>query len=400
MLAWHLPINLNFLQKPKADLMHLFLSGVARRVAVSLLTLFSPIYIYQIGRNLGFPTGPSIIMVLAYFFLGGGVKLITFTISENLSQKIGFKHIIWASGIPFLIFIPAIIFASTYPYLLILAGISWGVHAGFFWWGYHGYFVKTEEKEHFGQSVGEANFLETTASVLAPISGALITNYLGFTPLFILSAAFLAASLVFLGKDHEKRQKRDIKFSEVLALIKKHKYISLSYIGSSAEGIIYTDIWPLFLFLFFGQVISLGAIVSAASLMAAGFSVALGGWVDRQGERRIVAVGAPLTTLAWILRILNKTFPFFVIADSIENFGARMVALPLNALTYKKAAEAEAAKAILFRETTLIIGAFIAILVLMVWISMGGNLAGSFILGAVFSTFPLLAIFKRKIHGK
>ena len=193
MLAWHLPINLNFLQKPKADLMHLFLSGVARRVAVSLLTLFSPIYIYQIGRNLGFPTGPSIIMVLSYFFLGGGVKLITFTISENLSQKIGFKHIIWASGIPFLIFIPAIIFASSYPYLLFLAGISWGVHAGFFWWGYHGYFVKTEEKKHFGQSVGEANLLETTASVLAPIGGALITNYLGFTPLFILSAVFLAA---------------------------------------------------------------------------------------------------------------------------------------------------------------------------------------------------------------
>ena len=400
MLVWHLPTNLNFLQKPKADLMHLFLSGVARRVAVSLLTLFPPIYIYQIGRNLGFPTGPSIIMVLLYFFLGGGVKLITFTISENLSQKIGFKHMMWASGIPFLIFIPAIIFASSYPYLLILAGISWGVHAGFFWWGYHGYFVKTEEKEHFGQSVGEANLLETTASVLAPIGGALITNYLGFSPLFILSAVFLAASLIFLGKDHEKRQKRDIKFSEVLSLIKKHQYISLSYIGSSAEGIIYTDIWPLFLFLFFGQVISLGAIVSIASLMAAGFSVLMGGWVDRQGVRRIVAFGAPLTTLAWILRIVNKTFPIFVIADSIENFGARMVALPLNALTYKKAAEAEAAKAILFRETTLIIGALIVILVLMVWIYIGGNLAGSFILAAFFSIFPLLAIFKRKIHGK
>ena len=66
----------------------------------------------------------------------------------------------------------------------------------------------------------------------------------------------------------------------------------------------------------------------------------------------------------------------------------------------EKAAEAEAAKAILFRETTLIIGALIVILVLMVWIYFGGNLAGSFILAAFFSIFPLLAIFKRKIHGK
>ncbi|MCH7730265.1 MFS transporter [Patescibacteria group bacterium] len=400
MLAWHLPINLNFFHRPKPDLMHLFLAGVARRVGVALLTLFSPIYIYQVTQGLGLAKSTSVILVLAYFFLILTTKLITFSISEDLSRKIGFKGIIWLSGIPFLVFIVSLVFASSYPYLFLLAAISWGIHAGFFWWGYHGYFIKTEDSEHFGQGVGEANFLETIASVLAPIVGALITTYFGFNTLFIFSGLFMIAGLLLLGKDHDKRQRRDIKFKEVLGLIRTHKSISLAYMGSSAESVLYSTIWPLFLFLFFGQVISLGAIVSVAALVASIFSIAVGDWVDRQGERTIIALGAPLSALSWILRILNKSFPVFIIADSLENFGQRMVNLPLNALTYKKALEAESAKAILFRETTMIMGALLVLLILIGWIYFGGNLTGGFVLAAIFSTFPLVAIFKKRIHDK
>lgn len=130
------------------------------------------------------------------------------------------------------------------------------------------------------------------------------------------------------------------------------------------------------------------------------FTLAAGKWVDRQGEKTIISLGVPLTTISWIMRIVQKSLPIFVVADSIWNFGYRMVALPLNALTYKKAIEGGSARAILFRETTFIIGASLSLLILMAWIYLGGDLTGSFVIAAISATLPLVAIFRRRIHDK
>ena len=398
MITWHFPTGFNFFYRPKPDLMHLFLSGMGRRVAVVLLSLFSSIYIHQVARSLGFAPALAIILVFLYFLLSVFTKLVSLVVSENLSQRIGFKGTIWASAIPFIVFIPSLVFAATRPYLFLLAAVSWGLHSGLFWWGYHGYFIKTGERHHFGQGVGEANLLETLAVALTPVAGAFLVSYLGFSALFITSGLFMFTSLILLGKHHDKRQRRDVKFVDVLELIKTHKSISLAYIGAGAETYIYFIAWPLFLFLLFGQVITLGLIVSLATLFAAAFAVIVGGWVDRLGEKKVVAIGAPLLSIAWIIRFVKKSLPAFVLADSIWKFGQRMLILPLNVLTYKKGLEAGTARALLFRETSLIIGQVVALLALIVIIYMGGDLSGSFVVAAIFSTLPLVSVIKHRIH--
>lgn len=400
MLTWHLPDNLNFFNYRKNELKPLLLSGAARRAAVTLISIFSPIYIYQIGQKYNLESRYAIIVVLLYYVLVLLSKIISLSFSENLSQKIGFKSMIWASFVPFVFFILSLIFTPLWPYLLIFAAIFWGIHAGFFWWGYHGYFIKEGDGDHFGLSIGEAGFLETIVAVLSPFLGALLVNFLGFSSLYIFSGVFMGIALLLLGKDHERRQKRDIKFSEVISLIRSHKSISFAYIGSSAEGVLYMVIWPLFLFRFFGQVVSLGAVVSVAVFAAAIFSLALGRWVDKQGERKIVSIGTPLVTLSWIIRIAQKSLPFFILADSIWNFGQRMVTLPLNALAYKKGVEGGAARAILFRETAITIGGLLSLTLLIVWMLYGGRLEGGFIVAAILSTLPLIAVFKKRLQNK
>lgn len=274
----------------------------------------------------------------------------------------------------------------------------WGIHAGLFWWGYHGYFVKTGESDRFGHSIGEARFLETLAGVLTPFVGAILVSFFGFGALYIFVGIIMLFSLALLGKDHDRRQKRDIKFLSVAKLMLTHKSVTLAYAGTGAETVIYMFVWPIFLFLFFGQVVGLGAVVSVSLLIAALFALAVGGWIDRQGERKIVAVGSPLLVLSWTLRMVKRSAPFFVLADSIWNFGQRMTVLPLIALTYKKALQAESAKAILFRETALIVGQVISLLILIIWVLGGGSLSGSFVLAAIFSTLPLMAVLTHKIH--
>jgi len=390
----------NFLNYRKNDLGPLLLSGAARKAAITFISVFSPIYIYEIGLKYQLDSRYAIIAVLLFYIILILTKVISLAISENLSQKIGFKHIIWVSSIPFVFFILSLVFASSYPYLLVLAAMFWGIHAGFFWWGYHGYFIKKGDDSHFGLNIGEAGFLETLVAVIFPFLGALIISFWGFNSLYVFSGVFMGIALLLLGKNHERRQRRDIKFSEVVFLLKSHKSISLAYIGAQAEGTLYTIIWPVFLFLFFGQVVSLGMVVSVAVFSAAIFSLVLGRWVDKQGERKIISIGTPLVTLSWIIRIVKKSLPGFIVADSISNFGQRMVGLPLNTLAYKKGTEGGAARAILFRETALAIGGLLSLVLLVVWMLCGGKLEDGFIIAAVLSTLPLVAVYKKRLLNK
>ena len=400
MLTWHLPSNFNFFNYRKNELKPLLLSGAARRVAVTLISIFSPIYIYQIGQKYNLESRYAIIVVLLYYVIAILSKIISLSFSENLSQKIGFKSMIWVSFVPFVLFILSLACASLWPYLFILAAIFWGLHVGFFWWGYHGYFIKEGDDNHFGGDIGKAVFLETLVAIASPFLGALLISFSGFNSLYIFSGVFMGAALLLLGKDHERKQRRDIRFSEVISLIQSHKSISLAYIGSSAETVLYMVIWPVFLFRFFGQVISLGAVVSVSVFFAAIFSLALGRWVDRQGERKIISIGVPLVTLSWVVRIIKRSLPFFILADSIWNFGQRMVNLPLNTLTYKKGVEGGVARAILFRETTITIGGLLSLILLIIWMSYGGRLEEGFIIAAVLSTLPLVAVYKKRLQNK
>jgi len=400
MLTWHLPSSLNQLYGQESDLYHLFWSRVGRKVSIILLQLFSPIYIFQIAQDLGLSIAVATTVVLGHYLLMFVSKFITLPISENLSQKIGFKGMILASAIPFFVYIPSMILAKSFPYLFIISAISFGIHSGFFWWGYHGYFTKTAEKYHLGRRVGESRLFETIASVITPFIGALIINFLGFTALFITSAVVVIVSLLLLGKDHDKRQKRDVRFFDVLKLVRKHKSVSLAYVGYGGEYIMYSAVWPLFLFLFFGQVISLGAIVSLSSLTAAAFAIFVGDWVDKQGERKAVSIGSPLVIISWIVRATGGSILPFVFADSIWNFGQRLVSIPLDALAYRKAQEAESAKAILFRMITVNAGVIVGLFLISVWVFFTGNLKGSFVIAAFIGALPLVAVFKKRIHDK
>ncbi len=400
MISWPVPDNLNFLTHKRDGLIPLFLSGVSRRVAAALLSLFSPIYIFQIMKNFGGEQRLAIMIVLLYYLIILFSKLLSLVVAENLSQKAGFKSMIWASFIPFVVFIISLVLTSSWPVLFLVAALAWGIHSGFFWWGYHGYFIKAGDEEYFGHSIGKAGFLETSALVLSPFLGAIAITIFGFNALFFLSGIFMILALFFLGKDHDKRQRRDIVFKDILSLIKSHKSISLAYIGSSAESILYLVVWPLFLFLFFGQVLSLGIIVSAAVFLAAVFSLVVGRWVDKQGERTIVSFGTPLVAISWIIRLVQKSLPAFIVADTLWNFGQKMVVLPLRTLTYKKAVEGGSARAILFRETTMTIGGVASLLLFAVWIFLGGGFDKGFIMAAVLSMLPLVAVFKKRLYDK
>lgn len=387
----------DYLYKPEKDLMHLFWSGVARRIAINFLAIFSAIYIYQLFLSLGYNDKTSIYFVLLFFSLIVIFKQAFFAISENLSQRVGFRGIIVFSLIPFAFLILSLVLSSNNPLLVFIAGALWGVHAGMFWWGHHGYFVKAADRGHFGAGLGEVEMLKTVASIIAPLTGALIIDFIGYNSIFIFSGIFMVISVLLLKDSGDFKQKHDVSYLDVLKIVLKHKSISLAYIFGGAEAIYYTVGWGLFLFLFFGDVLGLGAVLSISLLLSAIFGVFVGGKIDEQGERRVVTIGSPLFSIAWLLRAVSKTPALFVLADSLRHFSDKLVGMPLLELTYKKGVEDYVGKAILFRGIATGIGSLIGIVIIFVVVYLGIGLRGGFYAIAVMSLLPLVAIIRKRL---
>ncbi|KKQ42922.1 MAG: MFS family major facilitator transporter [Microgenomates group bacterium GW2011_GWC1_37_8] len=401
MISYHLPTGyLHKLYLPSSDLTRLLFSGVIRKTSVTLLQIFSPVYIYSVLINVYSRQNITIFYVLLYYALSFLIKNITqIVIAENISRFIGFKNTIRLSLIPYLLFLPFILSARNNPFLFIFSAIFYGISAGLYWWGYHGYFVKKGEFKHYGETVGEANFLESLVMIVTPLIGAYVTILFGFPALFLLAALLIVISIIVLGHGSKTRQKQDVKFIEVLKLVVRLKSTSVAYVGAGGEAVIAAVVWPLFLYLFFGKVISLGLIVSGAALISAVIAIFVGRISDIKGEGTIIRIGAPILAFSWLVRIFNLSIAGFVIGDALRNFGQRMIVTPLNALSYRKAFEAETAKAILFLEINENFGIILMLLLLSFVILAGGSLWLAFLLASLFAIWPIIPVIKNRFEG-
>lgn len=376
------------------DLVPLFASAALRRVAVTLLGLFSPLYILQRSQEVGFSLNFSIVTVIFFFAVLYLFKLLVLPLVENLGLKIGFKSVLAYSSFPFVFFL-AFLFLSQVNYLfLLLAAIFWGIHAGFFWWGYHGAFVKTADQDYFGRETGAVQVLLAAAAVIAPILGGFIVYQIGYQFLFIFAGViFLLAILVILPTP-ERVPKRDARIKKVWQIYKTHKRMVVAYIGRGGVSGLYGIIWPIFLFLVLGKILTFGEIVSAAILFASLINLLIGVRVDRVGSRATLAWGAPLNFLSWLARIFARSAGLIIIVDTFYRVTEKMLIIPLDVLSYRKAIEGGTGQALYFREISLTFGAMFFLFLAAVLVLLSLPLWTTFVLASIGALMPLLIVRK------
>lgn len=400
MTVFHHSHRIRFLNKPGSDLMKLFFSGVSRRVSQVFLSVFSSVFIYQSVIQAGYDFKAAVLSAVGFFILLIIFKAAAIMAAEDYTRVHGFKNAMETSLLPFTISIICFILAISNYYFLIPAAIFWGIHSGFYWWGYHGYFVKSGEYENYGKELGEIGVLETVAAILAPIAGSAIVEFYGFRSVYISSFLFMLLSVFLISRATEKKQKHDVDFKEMLYLFKKHKTVAAAYFGWSIEGTLYAVIWPLFLYLFLNNILEMGTILSLAVLFAAVLGFFVGGIQDRFGGKKLVSLGTPLIFVSWLFRIFSSSIGIFVLADSFWNVGQRMIGIPMDALTYRKALEKQVARAILFRELSISFGAIFGLIVTAVVFYFSTNFIAVFVIASLFSILPLTAVLSGEFDGK
>lgn len=369
----------------------LFLNQSFRAVAVSLLSLFSSVYIYQTIFSL---LGQEKLALLAVFsfFLGLYLfKLISNLFAEEGALKMGLKKQVYFGLILLVFSFLFLLLSFQWPLLLFFASPFLGLAAGFYWFGRLGLMAKIGQEKAFGKALGTVGVIRMIFLLAVPFLGGVLINFAGYPALFITCLFFVFLSFFSLKSVKEKKTHYDTSLGEVFRLFKTHKKMFLAYLGDSAGLTIYGVVIPLYLFLILKKELALGEFFSLSMILVALIDLLIGRWVDLKGKKGLIGFGAVFSSLVWLGRLLTLDVGLLFIFDIVDRITGGMTGIPLEVLTYEKALDGHATgRAVLFREIATVFGSCLACLLLMLLALLGIELRFSFLAASLFSLLPIL----------
>ena len=325
------------------DLSLFYLSVIIRRVGLSLMSVFIPLYLYKIGYSLvSILFFFSLISVFFLIFSYWGAKIVA-----SLGEKYGiliasfFTVITYLSmntmvSAPLLFFITPLFIALD----LILYNLS-----------YHLLFIEKTDDEKRGREIATLGILTILAGIIAPYFGGILADT-NFHMLFGVSAILLFLStlpIFFI-----PYQKTEVRFSLKglfhYIFAKKHRNLFLSFSAYGIEHIIGFVIWPLFIFLILGTMKKIGIAVSLSTGLSFLVYYLIGKATDTYDKKKLIRWGSVLYSITWFLRLWVKNMKGIVFVDSLKGVTEKILQVPWNTYTYEIAKKKNTFEFILARE--------------------------------------------------
>jgi len=327
------------------ELSELYVSVFIKALAQSLIAIFVPIYLFQLGFG--------IFHISLYFLIYFLAITAVMPFGMYLNSKIGIKKTL-AFGtfimIGYYYLLNLIQTGFSYQLVAIVSGISVGIYFAAF----HIEFAKYSNKGNEGKDLSILTIIGVFMGMLGPITGALIISNFSFNFIFKLVSVMLFISIfpLFLTKD----TKVPFKFSPRKIMRADSKRKAIAYNAEAIRGIVGFYFWPLFIFLTLNNILSLGLIISVSSMFAIFIIGYIGKLTDRD-KNTVLKLGVLLNAPAWILRIflLSPLGIFFM--NFYGTITGAMIGIPFNKMVYSKAKKSKnIPNYFLFREFSLMPG--------------------------------------------
>ena len=380
--------------KKTKKLFPLFLNESLQQVALTWLSIFSSLFIYQRVSEAASDRFAlaSVFFCFSIFAIG---KFLGSCLAEELSLKRGLKFQVGLGvilrGITFLFFV----WSMRNVFFLIPAQIFWGLSAGTYWFGWHGLVGKLGRLGEYGRSLGAASLLRSVARFLAPIAGGMLISFGGYQLLFLIAVGLLFVALLPLFSLKGERTHQDTTPREVIKLFFNHKRAFLAYFSIGAVGTIGGTVFVLYLALILKKELLVGEFFSVSILLVAVAKFLLGKVVDWR-KKELITLGSLIRSGVWLGRCLSRSVPWLLGFNVANDLAIGMVSMPLDVLTLEKAIDGRSTgRAVLFREMASSLGNFIIGLILGIAAFGGAPLTFGFVLAIFLTLTPILVQVKK-----
>lgn len=300
------------------EVAELYASRLMRMFALRLVSVFTSIYLFQLGYSLLF---------IAFFWAGFYLMKVPFSYpAAKLIARYGPKHATLISNVisaAAMIFLP---FASNPAYGLAPL-VVWCVLQAFSGTlndlAYLVDFSKVKSIEHAGKEIGYMNIIEKTATGLSPVIGGVLAFLFGPESVMVASAVlFLLSAVPLLMSAEPITTKRRLDFSGFPWRTTWRTFIAEATVGFDVYAT--SIVWSLFLIvaIFVSNThevyAEIGAVTSVTIFMALAASYGYGRLIDRRRGGELLKIGTVANSVVHLLRPLITT-PMGVVLTNIIN---------------------------------------------------------------------------------
>jgi MFS family permease len=283
------------------ELSEIYATQLLRSLAISLVGIFVPIYMYKLGYS---------ITAIAGMFLVWFIVRIPFSyLSARAIARFGPKHSMAIAVAVQIAYLSLILSLDSMQWPLWMIGIVGSLSYGLYLMAFEVDFSKIKHTEHGGKEVGYLQIFERIGAILGPIVGGIVATV--FDPRYTVALAIfvLCCSLIPLFLTDEptrKHQRLTIKGFP-------YKQNRRNFIVTGAfmlENIVSITIWPLFLGAFIivtNTYAAIGALASVSTIAALVTAYIIGKMIDDNKGKLLLNIGAYANAVIHLLRIFVST---------------------------------------------------------------------------------------------
>jgi len=336
-----------------------YITASIQTFAISMISLFEPLYLFELGFSI-----PQILIFFISIYL---MVFFVVPLGGKIINRFGFEHSIFFS-VPFcILYFLTLYLISFYSFFVFIAPIFLVIYKTLYWPSYHANFAKYGTKEQLGKEVSALRIIGLLIGVISPFIGGLIITTFGFNVLFIIISCILFVSVIPLFTTKEKFISQKFSYLDCFKRLfsKKNNKSMWKFIGIGEE-LVDLVLWPIFIFLIIKNYFIIGGVISLSILTSIFATLYIGYSFDNGNGKKILRKSLLPYFIFWIIRGFIKTISGVFVIELFARIFRSGIIIPLISHTYKTANQYGTLKYAIFFEQSLTIGkisiAFIAFL--------------------------------------
>lgn len=265
-----------------------------RSLSMSLIGIFVPIYLYELGYPLS-----NIFLFMATLFLA---RILADFVSGVVVGRFGARRIMVASYLGYIATFLLLLNLPAYSLPLWIIAVVWGVANSLFFIAYHVDFSKIMHRGRGGKELGSMTILERLGCVFGPVVGGVVATVFGAEYTIMAAAIVLAIGsmpLILTPETAGTRQRVQLRGLR----IGKFKRDFFSFFAFNSSNSVSVGIWPLFLAVAVfidGTYAAVGLVTTIGVASAIVSARLIGSAVDRHqgaGLLKVASAGSALINL-------------------------------------------------------------------------------------------------------
>lgn len=251
------------------ELSELYVTMMLRGLALNLIGLFVPIYLFGLGYSVR-----QIAFFYAAFF---GCRLLTDYVAALVVARFGPKHTMMFSYLLQVVSLMLLMGLRSGHSSAWLAAAIWGASSSFYFVAYHVDFSKIKHTDHGGKEVSFTFILDRFSAVIGPIAGGIVASVFGPRYTIAASAVLFSAAMVPLLLTNEPvRTRQKIRFRGLGSVLRRD---AISACGLGVENTISVVLWPLYVavVIYHGSPYATIGVLSAAGVVTSIFAARMTG---------------------------------------------------------------------------------------------------------------------------